>query len=178
MCVIFFFINMACFLQVWSIILTGSRYTVDPTTQVGPTEAVGSLSIRDVVAGDFGAYVCIAQNSNGQAHKTVLLTVKSEYHCKSLPLNEGLSLLYLVRVRLDRSRRPDRVGQRTHWESPAGSPRVALRQSYNPPAVDPQLSPGSWLPAPHLSSSQQTSNCPWNTLPPYRRYLTKTYTLY
>ncbi|XP_052674901.1 hemicentin-1-like isoform X1 [Crassostrea angulata] len=59
------------------IILTGSRYTVDPTTQVGPTEAVGSLSIRDVVAGDFGAYVCIAQNSNGQAHKTVLLTVKN-----------------------------------------------------------------------------------------------------
>lgn len=89
------------------IILTGSRYTVDPTIQVGPTEAVGSLSIRDVVAGDFGAYVCIAQNSNGQAHKTVLLTVKSEYHCKSLPLNEGLSLLYLVRVRLDQIPVPD-----------------------------------------------------------------------
>lgn len=67
------------------------------------------------------------------------------------------------------SRRPDRVGQRTHWESPVGSLRVAIRQSYSPPAVDPRPSPGSWLPVPHLSSSRQTSDCPWNTLPPYRR---------
>nr|XP_022324677.1 hemicentin-1-like isoform X3 [Crassostrea virginica] len=60
-----------------TIIVTESRFTVDPTVQLSATEAVNSLSIRDVVSGDLGDYVCIAQNSNGQAYKTVRLTVKN-----------------------------------------------------------------------------------------------------
>ncbi|XP_061183978.1 cell adhesion molecule DSCAM-like isoform X2 [Saccostrea echinata] len=59
------------------IIQSESRFTVEPTIQLSATEASSSLSIRDVVASDFGEYVCIGQNSNGQAHKTVRLTVKN-----------------------------------------------------------------------------------------------------
>ncbi|XP_056010232.1 hemicentin-1-like isoform X3 [Ostrea edulis] len=60
-----------------TIIQTESRFTVNPTIHLSATEASSSLSISNVVAGDFGAYVCIAQNSNGQGHKTVHLTVKN-----------------------------------------------------------------------------------------------------
>ena len=74
-----------------TIIVTESRFTVDPTVQLSATEAVNSLSIRDVVSGDLGDYVCIAQNSNGQAYKTVRLTVKSEY---DVSVNSSFSSIY------------------------------------------------------------------------------------
>jgi hypothetical protein len=61
-----------------TIIQSESRFTVNPTIQLSTTEARSSLSISSVVAGDFGGYVCIASNSNGQAYKTLHLTVKSK----------------------------------------------------------------------------------------------------